>query len=205
MPEPALLLIFIPTFFLISISPGLCMSLAMTLGMTVGVSKTLYMMLGEVLGVALVAILAVLGVAGLMLKYPLVFALFKWICAAYLCYLGFKMWNTPVNVAVNDIVIRTITPTRLFTQGFVTAVSNPKGWAFMVSVLPPFIDISKTITTQLLVLVSIIMISEFISMLIYANGGKWLKGLLNKGNYAQWINRIGGGLLFIIGIWLAIS
>ena len=48
MPELSLLLIFIPTWFLVSLSPGLCMSLAMTLGMTVGYKKTLWMMLGEI-------------------------------------------------------------------------------------------------------------------------------------------------------------
>lgn len=54
MPELSLLLIFIPTWLLVSISPGLCMSLAMTLGMTVGYKKTLWMMLGELIGVAVV-------------------------------------------------------------------------------------------------------------------------------------------------------
>jgi homoserine/homoserine lactone efflux protein len=44
-----------------------------------------------------------------------------------------------------------------------------------------------------------------VCMLIYANGGKWLRRILNKGNQAQWINRIGGGLLAAIGVWLALG
>lgn len=73
MPELSLLLIFIPTWLLVSISPGLCMSLAMTLGMTVGYKKTLWMMLGELIGVAVVGILSVIGVAQFILAYPDVF------------------------------------------------------------------------------------------------------------------------------------
>ena len=55
MPDFALLAVFIPTFFFVSITPGMCMTLAMTLGMSIGVRRTLWMMLGELVGVALVA------------------------------------------------------------------------------------------------------------------------------------------------------
>jgi len=206
MPDFTVLVIFIPTFFLISLTPGMCMSLAMTLGMTIGVKKTLYMMAGEVIGVALVAILAVIGVASIMIQYPTAFTIFKVIGGLYLTYLGIKMWISKVHVELNTAIpLSSITPIKLTTQGFVTAVANPKGWAFMISLLPPFLDIAKPLPIQLLVLVFIIMISELICMLLYANGGKWLRQLLNKSDKAQWINRIGGGLLVLIGVWLAFS
>ncbi|MFT5669799.1 MAG: homoserine/homoserine lactone efflux protein [Glaciecola sp.] len=206
MPEFTILAIFIPTFFVISLTPGMCMSLAMTLGMTIGVRKTFYMMLGEICGVALVAVLAVIGVASVMIQYPAVFTLLKWVGGAFLLYLGVKMWMTKVHIETDMLMsYRKITPNKLILQGFVTAVANPKGWAFMISLLPPFLDIAKPLPIQLLVLVSIIMMSELVCMLIYANGGKWLRRLLNKGDHAQWINRIGGGLLVVIGVWLAFS
>jgi homoserine/homoserine lactone efflux protein len=93
----------------------------------------------------------------------------------------------------------------LISQGFVTAIANPKGWAFMLSILPPFIQVSQPITYQLFALVSIIMLSEFICMLIYASGGRGLKTLLNKGNNIRWMNGISGTLLIGVGIWLALS
>jgi threonine/homoserine/homoserine lactone efflux protein len=206
MPDFTVLVIFIPTFFLISLTPGMCMSLAMTLGMTIGVKKTLYMMAGEVIGVALVAILAVIGVASIMIQYPTAFTIFKVVGGLYLTYLGIKMWISKIYVELDTAIpLSSITPIKLTTQGFVTAVANPKGWAFMISLLPPFLDIAKPLPIQLLVLVFIIMISELICMLLYANGGKWLRQLLNKSDKAQWINRIGGGLLVLIGVWLAFS
>ncbi len=42
-----LLSVFIPTFLFVSITPGLCMTLAMTLGISLGVRRTLWMMWGE--------------------------------------------------------------------------------------------------------------------------------------------------------------
>jgi homoserine/homoserine lactone efflux protein len=205
MPDIAVLAVFIPTWFFISITPGMCMTLAMTLGMSVGVTRTLWMMLGEVFGVATVAILAVLGVASLMLNYPSLFSWLKWIGGSYLFYLGVKMWLADADLSQNEILHSQLSSMNLVSQGYVTAVANPKGWAFMVSILPPFISLDKPIALQFLVLLGIIMFSEFICMLIYANGGKGLKRLLSRGNNVVWLNRIAGSLLAAVGIWLALS
>lgn len=206
MPDFTVLAVFVPTFFVISLTPGMCMSLAMTLGMTIGVKKALYMMLGEVVGVAIVAVLAVVGVASVMIQYPTLFILLKWVGACYLVYLGAKMWLTKVHIELDrEVLTGEITPVKLVSQGFITAVANPKGWAFMISLLPPFLDITKPLSFQLVILVAIIMMSELVCMLIYASGGKWLRRILNKGNQAQWINRIGGALLAAVGVWLALG
>ena len=61
--DSALLWAFIPTFFFVSITPGMCMTLALTLGMSVGYKRTLWMMIGELAGVAVVSIAAVLGLS----------------------------------------------------------------------------------------------------------------------------------------------
>ncbi|MDX1269520.1 MAG: LysE family transporter, partial [Oceanisphaera sp.] len=77
-------MVFIPTFFFVSITPGMCMTLALSLGMTVGVRRTLWMMVGELVGVGLVACLAVVGVAAVMLQYPQLFQLLKYGGGLYL-------------------------------------------------------------------------------------------------------------------------
>ena len=68
------------------------MTLAMTLGMTIGVKRALWMMLGELVGVATVAILSAIGVAALLLNYPSVFMALKYIGGAYLAFVGIQMW-----------------------------------------------------------------------------------------------------------------
>jgi len=181
------------------------MTLAMTLGMSVGMRRTLWMMLGEVLGVACVAVAAVMGVAALMLNYPDIFTVFKWIGGGYLTYLGVRMMLATGKLASVDQTI--ILPSRwaLASQGFLTAIANPKGWAFMISLLPPFLNISQPLGPQLSVLVAIIMCSEFISMSIYAAGGKSLRLFLQRGNNVRWLNRAAGGLLVTVGVWLALG
>lgn len=204
MPDLTILAVFIPTFFFVSITPGMCMTLAMTLGMSVGVRRTLWMMLGEVFGVALVAIAAVVGVASIMLNYPAVFQVFKWLGAAYLGYLGTKMFIAKGHMNTGDPPTGPASRIGLASQGFITAIANPKGWAFMVSLLPPFISLSKPLTGQLMVLVGLIMLSEFVCMLIYATGGKSLRMFLNRNDNIRWMNRIAGSLLICVGVWLAL-
>lgn len=195
---------FIPTFLFVSVTPGMCMTLAMTLGMTQGVRRTLWMMWGEMSGVALVAILAVCGVAAMMLQFPMVFQWFKIAGALFLAYIGWQMWCAKGKLAIpQQGMSRELLPRReLFTQGFVTAVSNPKGWAFHMALLPPFIDNKLPFWPQLLVLVCIILMLEFLSMLLYASGGKALGAFFQQQNKVQWLNRIGASLMFAVALWM---
>ncbi|MEO3681818.1 LysE family translocator [Shewanella vesiculosa] len=205
MPDYAVLAVFIPTFFFVSITPGMCMTLAMTLGMSIGVRKTLWMMLGELVGVALVAIAAVLGVASIMLNYPQVFDILKWMGGAYLAYIGINMWRAKGRMAIITGLDVKTNRVSLISQGFITAIANPKGWAFMISLLPPFINVDYAVGPQLAVLLGIIMITESVSMLAYASGGKSLRLFLSRGDNIRWMNRIAGSLMIVVGIWLALG
>ncbi|MBE0378561.1 LysE family translocator [Pseudoalteromonas prydzensis] len=201
----AVLGVFIPTFFFVSITPGMCMTLAMTLGMSIGVRRTMWMMIGELLGVAIVAIAAVAGVASIMLNYPAVFNALKWLGAGYLIYIGVMMWRAKSTVKLDAQSQLKVSRQTLFSQGFITAIANPKGWAFMISLLPPFINIDYAIVPQLSMLVTIIMLSEFTCMMLYATGGKSLRLFLNQGDNIKWMNRIAGSLMVAVGVWLAVS
>lgn len=201
----AILAVFIPTFFFVSITPGMCMTLAMTLGMSIGVRRTMWMMIGELLGVALVAIAAVLGVASVMLNYPQAFAILKWVGGAYLVFIGITMWRDKAKLDLNDQQKSKVSRKELFSQGLVTAIANPKGWAFMISLLPPFINIDYAIAPQLSILVTVILVSEFVCMMAYATGGKSLRIFLSRGDNVKFMNAIAGSLMIAVGIWLAVG
>jgi homoserine/homoserine lactone efflux protein len=201
-----LLSLFIPTFFIVSLTPGMCMTLAMSLGITIGVRKTFWMMYGELLGVASVAIASVLGVATIMTQFPELFQAFKMLGALYLAYVGINMWRAKGKLATNSTPDSQIIKKRsLFQQGFFTAIANPKGWAFMISLLPPFISQTLPLAPQLSILVAVILISEFICMTIYATGGKTIGKLLTQRNNVQLLNKISGILMILVAIWLGVS
>ncbi len=207
MIDSSVLLVFIPTFFVVSVTPGMCMTLALTMGMTIGVRKTFYMMAGELAGVALVSIAAVSGVAAVMLKFEFMFIGLKVAGGLYLGYLGVRMILSKGNMAVtkDDSELLDSDPKKLMVQGFITAIANPKGWAFMICLLPPFILPDKPFAPQLGILVVIILVTEFICLLLYSNGGKTLRHFLDKKGNVNILNRISGIMMIGVGLWLMLG
>jgi homoserine/homoserine lactone efflux protein len=203
--NPSLLIAFGASFFFVSLSPGLCMTLAMSLGISIGARRALWMMLGELTGIALVAAAAVLGVAALLLSAPAIFIVFKWIGAAYLLYMGWQTWRAeplrPEQLAGSSDRSRA----SLIAQGFVTAVANPKAWAFFVALLPPFVDMTRPLAPQLLALLAVMLLIEFLCLQIYAHGGRALSEQLHRRGKARWLNRVAGALMGVVGIWLALG
>ena len=129
--DVSLLALFIPTFFFVSVTPGMCMILAMTLGMSIGLKRTFYMMIGELIGVGIVAFSSVIGVAAIMINHPDIFTVFKYLGGVYLGYLGFQMWRSVGKMALSSTTCSAnVSATTLALQGFITAIANPKGWHF---------------------------------------------------------------------------
>lgn len=205
--ESSSLWVFIPTFFFVSATPGMCMTLSLTLGMTIGVKKAMYMMVGELIGVGSVATAAIIGVATVLLNHPNLFLVMKTIGALYLLYLGIQMWRSKGRLAIPEDLSQesNVDFKTLASQGLVTAIANPKGWAFFIALLPPFINSDAPLLPQSVTLISIILTFEFICLMMYAAGGQTLrKALLNRGNVVV-MNRISGSLMAGVAAWLALG
>ena len=207
MIDYALLPLFIPTFLFVSITPGLCMTLAFTLGMTIGLRRTLWMMLGELTGVGLIASAAVIGIAALMLKFPAMMWVLKIGGGAYLAWLGIQLWQSRGNLAMATTGTQPVAPPprELLLQGLVTAIANPKGWAFFIALLPPFISPERPLLPQLAVWVAVILSLELTCLLIYASGGHSLGRVLTKPHRVRQLNRFTGSLMLGVAVWLVLG
>ena len=202
-----LLIFFIPVFFIISITPGLCMTLALTMGMTIGLKQTMKMMVGELTGVLIIASTAVIGGGTLISKYPFAFDLFKYAGGLYLFYVGIQMFRSLGKMSLNIDGTHSYGQNAygLALQGFVTAIANPKGWAFFMAMVPQFMNYQIPLIPQMTAMIIIIVVIEFISLMIYATSGNALSKLLSKSGNVKTINRVAGILMMFVGIWLAIS
>lgn len=203
----SLLYFFIPVFFIVSITPGLCMTLALAMGMSIGLGNTMKMMVGELSGVLLVATIVVVGGGGIIAANPLLLVVFKYIGGVYLIFIGLQMMRSQGAMAVKpdssgsfelDFI-------SLAVQGFITAVANPKGWAFFLAMTPGFINYDIALGPQMTALVSIILIIEFTSLMLYAAGGQVLGKLFLNSDNVLVLNRVAGLLMMCVGVWLAMS
>ena len=201
----SLLGLFVPTFFFVSVTPGLCMTLALTLGMTIGVRRTLWMMVGELVGVGVVVLASLAGVAAIMLKHPELFIIFKLVGGIYLAYLGIQLWRSKgkMALAIDAGISSQISRNQLVSQGFITAIANPKGWAFFIALPPPFIDYKEPLGFQISLMLGLILVLEFICLMVYASGGRVLSRYLQDRANVKTLNRVAGSLMLGVSIWLA--
>lgn len=179
--------LLILTFTSVSLLPGFCMNLAFSLGLSLGYKNTLWMMFGELIGLALVILCCALG-AGFILQYEILFKIFQICAVLYLLYIAFILFK-----ANNQITQEKVIKKRKFSlifQGFIASSSNPKAWIFMLSILPSFLQFEVNLSFLLFVILFI----EFCSLSLYALGGSVFKIFMNK--HLDKINKFSALCLF---------
>jgi threonine/homoserine/homoserine lactone efflux protein len=183
------------------------MTLALTMGLAIGVKNTMKMMVGELIGVLIVAGTAVIGGGAIISSFPTAFLIFKYFGGTYLMIVGYQMLNSRGSLALNFDGTHSFATNffKLSAQGFLTAVANPKGWAFFIAMAPAYINYEVALVPQMSALLIIIIIVEFISLMIYATGGQALGIMLKNQNKLNLINRIAGLLMVGVGVWVAFS
>ena len=198
-------LAFFAASWVIAISPGSGAVLSMSHGLAYGVRQSSATIAGLQLGLAVILLIAGVGVGALLLASATAFTVVKVLGAAYLIWLGLKQWRSPVDAqapaAGTALVNHPGLPTvreRVLT-GFMTNVTNPKGIVFMVAVLPQFIDPHRPLWLQLLILLVTSIGVDLVVMHGYAflasRAQRWLATA--KARRAQ--NRVFGGVLMAMG------
>ena len=199
--SPDLILLFIPTIASVSFTPGLCMTLAFTLGLSIGYRRTLWMMLGELSGVATVFTATFWSLGWLLSRDPIYFQIVSLLGGAYLLYLAYQLFRqTPEAMKARNL--ENTSPMALSILGYITAVSNPKGWAFLIALLPGFVASDGPLFPQFLIMMGIMLTTEFISMTVYATGGQWLASRLSDGSGVMNANRIAASMLTLAALWV---
>jgi threonine/homoserine/homoserine lactone efflux protein len=198
---PSELVIFTFTIAAVSLTPGLCMTLAFTLGMTIGYGRSLWMMLGELSGVATVFAATFWSLGWLLEQSPMWFTTLSLLGGGYILYLSVMLFREP-DAAIGMINALSNRPLELLALGYITAVSNPKGWAFLLALLPGFINIDMPRLTQFTWMLSIMMLTEFTSMSLYAGSGRWLARRLESSQRGLWVHRTAASFLALAAAWI---
>ncbi|WP_342129663.1 LysE family transporter [Hydrogenophaga sp. OTU3427] len=185
----------------IALSPGSGAVLSMSHGLAYGVKKTSATIAGLQLGLAVILLVAGMGVGALLLASATAFLVVKVLGAGYLIWLGWSQWRAPVAADAGAVLLPNaeLSPRQRVLRGFITNVTNPKGIVFMVAVLPQFIDTQRPMGLQLLVLLATTVLVDLIVMHGYAFLASRLQGLLRTARARRTQNRIFGGVLMGMG------
>jgi threonine/homoserine/homoserine lactone efflux protein len=147
--------------------------------------------------------LSLLGLGAIMSASATLFALFKWIGALYLFYLGINLWRAkpksgPIQDAKKDISSHS-----LFKSSYIVTALNPKGIAFFVAFLPQFISPDEPIFNQLLLLGGTLLFLALVNAALYALFASQLREAIKKTRVRKWFNRCGGAALIGAGMFTA--
>jgi threonine/homoserine/homoserine lactone efflux protein len=133
----------------LSLTPGPNGLLALTHGALYGTKKTLATIFGGLLGFAAVIGMSMFGIGALLQASADLLTVLKWLGGAYLVWLGIQVWRSePLGVA-SPTGRPESKSSQLFSQGFLSAVTNPKGILFFVAFLPQFIDPNSSLICSL--------------------------------------------------------
>lgn len=188
----------------LSLTPGPNGLLALTHGVRFGIRRAAFTALGGISGFLLLIAASLAGLGALLAASEQAFTVTKWLGAAYLVYLGVRTWRAPPAMVIlgdGSGAPGDFGPARLFSQGFLVAVSNPKALIFFAAFLPQFMQPGVPYPVQLAVLGGTFAVVEFVYELALAGAAQRVAPWL--GRHGRWFNRITGATFVGIGGMLA--
>jgi threonine/homoserine/homoserine lactone efflux protein len=152
------------------------------------------------------AVAATLGLSAILLSSALAFDVVKYLGAAYLIYLGVRKLLISEQVT-EDGEIKLESLSRIYWQGFVINLLNPKTALFYFAFLPQFVDPSKgNVTAQTLFLGALFVGMAFVTDSLYALLASSLADKLRGSRHFQKGQRYFAGLVYVgLGITTAFT
>jgi threonine/homoserine/homoserine lactone efflux protein len=141
------------------------------------------------------------GLGALLAASASLFTILKMIGAAYLVFLGIKLWRAPVvtgPMGDNDNLPEE-KPLKILLHAYVVTALNPKSIIFFIAFVPQFLDPSRPFVEQTLILEATFLSLAAINALAYAFLADMARGFIRKASVQRTVNRTGGTLLIAAG------
>jgi len=194
--------LFILMTFVVSATPGPNMLLIMSVSARHGVRASVVAMLGCMTALLAMMSISAAGMGAVLQSSPQVFEALRLAGAAYLAYLGIKVWRAPVQdqtaTASADGAPQSAVPVvktgAIYREAFLVAASNPKAILFAAAFFPQFIHADSPQFPQFAILLATFTVIEVTWYFVYAVSGKRLSVYLQRASVMKAFNRITGGV-----------
>ncbi|MEL7542521.1 MAG: LysE family translocator [Pseudomonadota bacterium] len=192
--------LFLAATLAVVLSPGMDMMLVLSRGLENGARAALATTAGLGLGILCHTLIGAFGVGALIAASPLAFTALKIVGAAYLAWLGFRA----ILRAGDALRVPTSDPLplgRVFFQGFIANIANPKVILFFLSFMPQFVPADSATPVRDLIVLGLVFLC--VALVVKAGVGLAAGGLSQrlKSHPAilLWINRMSGVVLIAFG------
>ena len=211
MPDTTHLLMFIAAGWLLNLTPGPDVLYIVTSALKSGVRAGIVAALGIVSGCFVHVLAAALGVGALLATSATAFTVLKWAGAAYLLWMGVRLLLARGGSSVVPVAAEAAASApdlwRVFRQGFLTNVLNPKVALFFLAFVPQFIAPGTEDKVTAFLLLGLLF---NVNSLPINFGYAWLAGWASRRVGAvqramHWMDRAAGVMFIGFGLKLALS
>ncbi|WP_117195676.1 LysE family translocator [Rhizobium terrae] len=146
---------------------------------------------------------SMLGLGALLATSAALFTILKWAGAAYLIYLGIKLWRAPVSelaAEVDEADVSSARPFRIFLHAYAVTALNPKSIVFFVAFLPQFLDLTKPLFTQMMIFEVTFLTLATLNAALYGLLASMARNTIRKPKVQKIVNRTGGSLMIGAGL-----
>lgn len=186
---------------LAAMTPGPAMFAVITNGVSRGFARAFTAGLGVAAGDAVLVTLALLGLVTLVQTFEWIFLILKYAGAAYLIYLGVRMWRSAAVRAQESEGEGRFT--RSFVLGASIALGNPKAILFHASIMPLILDLNAMTFADGLAVVAVVVSANVLTMGSYAalsgRASRWFR----TASRMRLMNRVAGGAMIGTGAFIA--
>ncbi|NRP11259.1 Homoserine/homoserine lactone efflux protein [Aliiroseovarius sp. xm-m-379] len=197
-----LLALFIPACFALNTAPGPNNLLAFANGSKHGFGAAVIGGMGRLVPFAAMIALVGLGLGAILATSAAAFTVVKYAGAAYLAYVGWRMWCAP-QPDTGEAGAQQSLPD-LMRRDFLIAIGNPKAIAIFTAFFPQFTDLIQPLAPQYILLGALFLALELLAVTLYAGLGAGMKGALTPTRLHR-LNRGVGGFLIFSGLTMALS
>lgn len=195
---------FLFASFVLAVTPGPGVFYIVTRSLVQGRRFGLVSVAGVALGNLGNALAASVGLAALFAVSSLAFSVVKYAGALYLVYLGVQMLRS--SSAENSAAVPAAAPLkRVFRDGFVVALLNPKTTVFFAAFLPQFLSSSSPPMFQSMALGSLFVAIAAVTDSVYALAAGAAAPVLRGSVFRRIGRRLGGGVFVGLGVFTALA
>jgi len=195
-------LAFVAASAVLLVIPGPTVLLVISYALGHGRKSAAAIVAGVAMGDLTAMTASMLGLGAILATSAAVFAVLRWIGAAYLIYLGIKLWRTPIQASSNGEAPRT-DALRMFSHSFAVTALNPKGIIFFVAFVPQILDSTRAFLPQAVTLEATFVIMAALNTAIFGLLASAARETLREPRVQRAVNRTGGSLLIAAGIFAA--
>ncbi|MGX7872925.1 LysE family translocator [Mesorhizobium sp. ORM6] len=199
---PTAFLAYCAAITLAAATPGPAMFAVITNGVSRGFRRAFMAGVGVAAGDAVLVTLALLGLMALAQTFEWVFLLLKYVGAAYLIYLGIRMWRAaaaqPDRPQATEARL-----SRSFLLGASIALGNPKAILFHASIMPLILNLDTMTFFDGLLVVAVVISVNIITMGVYAALAGQASGWFRAPKRMRLMNRFAGSAMIGTGALIA--